>query len=159
VADGGIAGEVSAAGPRHVRRYLDWFAGASCFVIGFGTNDLSMSTEVQQTSGRIVANMRSMASLVARQGKRVLLLNIPHVRSDCSPSSAIDELRRGRQYHNQQLANWCNSAEIPLIDICLPLADEHFADAVHPNEAGAQLIAETVFKTLGPLLGTGTSQS
>jgi lysophospholipase L1-like esterase len=152
VADGGIAGEVSPAGPRHVTRYLSWFANASWFIIGFGTNDLSLANDVPATSGQIIDHMQSMASLVTRQGNQVLFLNVPNVNSSCFPSATAEQLRRDRDYHNGQLADFCESAGIPLVDICSRLQDEHFGDAVHPNETGARIIAETVFDTLSPLL-------
>jgi lysophospholipase L1-like esterase len=38
---------------------------------------------------------------------------------------------------------------VPLVDICSPLQDEHFGDELHPNRAGARLIAARVFDVLG----------
>ena len=35
------------------------------------------------------------------------------------------------------------------MEIASKLRDEHFADELHPNEAGAQVIAEEVFRVLG----------
>jgi gamma-glutamylcyclotransferase (GGCT)/AIG2-like uncharacterized protein YtfP/lysophospholipase L1-like esterase len=154
IADGGIAGEVSAAGPRHVARYLEWFTAASWFVIGFGTNDLGLSTDAAETSNEIVRHMQAMAKLVTSHHKQVLFLNVPHVNSSCYPRALVDQMRRDRHDHNQQLANFCRASKFPLADICQPLADEHFGDAVHPNEAGAKIIAETVFQALDPLRRT-----
>jgi gamma-glutamylaminecyclotransferase len=154
VVDGGIAGEVSPAGPRHVSRYLEWFVNATWYVIGFGTNDLGMSDDVRNTSERIVEHMRAMASRVASRGKNPIFLNVPHPNSRYFPTTVANRLRGDRVYHNQQLAKFCDSAHIPLVDICTPLNDDHFGDALHPNETGARIIAETVFRTLRQRLAT-----
>ena len=37
---------------------------------------------------------------------------------------------------------------MPLVDIASKLRDEHFADELHPNDDGAQFIAEAVFRVL-----------
>ena len=38
--------------------------------------------------------------------------------------------------------------QIPLVEIALKLRDEHFADELHPNDEGAQVIALEVFPAL-----------
>ncbi len=58
----------------------------------------------------------------------------------------------GRDYHNARLKDFCERARIPLADICSRLRDEHFADELHPNGAGAKIIAEEVFVVLQALL-------
>ena len=40
---------------------------------------------------------------------------------------------------------------IPLADICSRLRDEHFGDELHPDDAGAKIIAEEVYKKLAPM--------
>ncbi len=154
VVDGGIAGEVSPAGPRHVSRYLEWFVNATWYVIGFGTNDLGMSDDVRKTSERIVEHMQAMASRVKNRGMHPIFLNVPDANHRCFSATVAERLRGDRAYHNRQLAAFCKSAHIPLVDICTPLDDDHFGDALHPNESGARVIAETVFRTLSQLLAT-----
>ena len=53
-----------------------------------------------------------------------------------------------RDYHNDRLRAYCEGGRVPLADIGSKLRDEHFADELHPNEAGAQVIAEEVFRVL-----------
>ena len=57
IANGGIAGEVSANGIGQVRDYLDLFPNARSFVIGDGTNDLGMWPDVERTSPRIIEDL------------------------------------------------------------------------------------------------------
>jgi lysophospholipase L1-like esterase len=34
------------------------------------------------------------------------------------------------------------------VDVCSRLREEHFADELHPNEEGARIIAEEVYRVL-----------
>jgi lysophospholipase L1-like esterase len=49
IGNGGIAGEISENGVRQVRDYLGLFPNARFFVVGYGTNDLGMSSAVEET--------------------------------------------------------------------------------------------------------------
>jgi hypothetical protein len=42
-----------------------------------------------------------------------------------------------------------------MTDICSQLKDEHFADELHPNDAGAKMIADEVFRVLGNFKAAG----
>ena len=53
-----------------------------------------------------------------------------------------------RDYHNDRLRADCLENQVPIVDIASKLRDEHFADELHPNEAGAQVIAGEVFRVL-----------
>ena len=53
-----------------------------------------------------------------------------------------------RDYHNERLAEYCRRERVPLVEIASKLRDEHFADELHPNEAGAQVIAGEVDRVL-----------
>jgi lysophospholipase L1-like esterase len=46
------------------------------------------------------------------------------------------------------LGAFCQQHSIPLADICSHLRDEHLADELHPNEAGAKIIADVVYRVL-----------
>jgi lysophospholipase L1-like esterase len=56
-----------------------------------------------------------------------------------------------RNYHNERLASYCLAGQIPLIDIASKLRDEHLADELHPNEKGARIIAEEVFRVMSEI--------
>jgi lysophospholipase L1-like esterase len=148
VADGGIAGEVSDNGLRHVARYLQLFPNATYFVIGFGTNDLGGCTDGARASAQIVDNVSGMVRLVREQGRTPLVLNIPDVKESAFPRTVAAETRALRDHHNRQLQAFCAAQHLALIDIRSLLRDEHFGDALHPNAHGASLIAEEVFTAL-----------
>ncbi len=65
-------------------------------------------------------------------------------------SVAVDrpETHEKREYHNARLREFCDRNVIPLADIHSHLRDDHFGDELHPNEAGARIIAQRVFEVL-----------
>ena len=148
VANGGIAGEVSPNGLGQVRDYLELFPNARYFVVGYGTNDLGMWPEVERTSPRIIDNLDGMVRAIREGGRQPMLLNVPHANESMFPPSVARDLHRIRDYHNETLTVFCLKSRIPLIEIVSKLRDEHFADELHPNEAGAQVIAGEVDRVL-----------
>jgi len=156
VADGGIAGEVSDNGPGHVRRYLDLFPNSRYFVIGFGTNDLGTWPDLESTSRRIIETLSKMVQAVRDQGKLPMLFNIPYANESMFAPHIARDTHEKRDYHNGRLTDYCQQNEVPLADICSHLRDEHLGDELHPNEAGARIIAQQVFEVLRLVLGAGT---
>jgi lysophospholipase L1-like esterase len=150
IANGGIAGEISDNGPQQVRDYLTLFPNARYFVFGMGTNDLGMWPD---SSKKIIGNLAKMVQLVRDRGKRTVLFNVPNVNETMFTPRMAKELREKRDYHNARLREFCEKQGIPLADICSKLKDEHFADELHPNDEGAKIIAEEVFKALSVVCG------
>ena len=151
IANGGIAGEFSENGTQQVRDYLRLFPNARYFVIGFGTNDLGTWPDTEATSRRIIANLEEMVRAVADQGKQPLLFNVPNANEAIFTPWVAKELRGKRDYHNARLREFCEEQAVPLADICCCLHDEHFDDELHPNDAGARIIAEAVFEALASI--------
>ena len=148
VANGGIAGEVSQNGIGQVQEYLELFPNARYFVVGYGTNDLGIWPRVEQTSPRIIENLDRMVTAIRDGGREPMLLNVPQANESLFPRHDAEDLHRMRDYHNDRLRAYCVRGRVPLADICSKLRDEHFADELHPNEKGAQIIAEEVFRLL-----------
>ena len=69
IANGGIAGEVSPNGLGQVRDHLSLFPNARHFVVGYGTNDLGMWPEVEQTSPQIIENLNRMVRAIRDDGR------------------------------------------------------------------------------------------
>ena len=153
VANGGIAGEFSENGLGQVEDYLALFPNARFFVVGYGTNDLGMWPEVEQTSPRIIGNLDGMVRAVRGGGRCPILLNVPPANESMFFRSMAEDLRRMRDYHNGRLAAYCLEGRVPLVDIASKLRDEHFGDELHPNDEGAQVIAQEVFRVLGEVTG------
>ena len=148
VANGGIAGEVSPNGLGQVRDYLDLFPNARYFLVGYGTNDLGMWPEVKRTSPRIIENLTQMMRSIRDDGRQPILLNVPYTNESMFPRRVAEDLHRMRDYHNERLTVHCLENHVPLVDIASKLRDEHFADELHPNDEGAQVIATEVFRVL-----------
>ncbi len=148
VANGGITGEVSPNGVDQVRDYLGLFPNARYFVVGYGTNDLGMWPQVERTSPRIIENLAQMVRAIRDSGRRPILLNVPYANESMFPRRVAEDLHRMRDYHNERLTVHCLENHVPLVDIASRLGDEHFADELHPNDEGAQVIATEVFRVL-----------
>ena len=148
IANGGIAGEVSENGLGHVRRYLEMFPNSRYFIIGFGTNDLGTWPDLEATSRRIIDNLASMVQTVRERRKLPILFNVPYANESMFSPHIAREAHEKRDYHNDCLRRFCSENSIPLADICSCLRDDHFGDALHPNEAGARIIAEQIFTVL-----------
>jgi acyl-CoA thioesterase-1 len=151
VADGGIAGEVSDNGLGHVDRYLDLFPNSRCFIIGFGTNDLGTWPDLESTSRRIIENLDRVVRAVRDKEKLPLLFNVPYANESMFSPHIARDTHEKRDYHNGRLTEYCQQNKVPLADICSHLQDEHLGDELHPNEAGARIIAERVFGALASI--------
>jgi lysophospholipase L1-like esterase len=148
VANGGIAGEVSENGLGQVEDYLELFPNARYFVVGYGTNDLGMWPRVERTSPRIIENLDRMVRAIRDGGRRPILLNLPYANESMFPRQVAEGLHRMRDYHNEKLTAYGRENQVPLADIPSKLRDEHFGDELHPNDEGAQVIAEELFRVL-----------
>jgi gamma-glutamylcyclotransferase (GGCT)/AIG2-like uncharacterized protein YtfP/lysophospholipase L1-like esterase len=151
IADGGIAGELSENGLGHVERYLDVFPNSRYFIIGFGTNDLGTWPDLESTSRRIIENLGMIVQAVRAEGKQPVLLNVPYAHEGMFPSHIARDTHEKRNYHNDRLGEFCLENSIPLADICSHLRDDCLGDELHPNEAGAKIIAEQVFGVLASI--------
>ncbi len=148
VANCGIAGEVSPNGLGQIRDYLDLFPTARYFVVGYGTNDLSMWSPVERTSPMIIENLDGMVRAIRDGGRQPILLNVPYANESMFPRRIAEELHANCDYHNERLRACCMENEVPLVDIASKLRDEHFGDELHPNDEGAKVIAQEVFRVL-----------
>jgi len=149
VANGGMAGEVSVNGMKWVREYLELFRNAKYFIIGYGTNDLAQEDGSESVSQKIIRNLDQISTLVSHSGKIPILFNVPYVNESLFSREIARETHAKRDYHNAQLKQYCDRNGITLVDICGKLGNEHFGDNLHPNEAGARIIAREIYSVLG----------
>src|SRR5208283_3350733 len=87
-------------------------------------------------------------------GRQPILLNVPYANESMFPRRVAEDLHRMRDYHNERLTAHCLENHVPLVDIASKLRDEHFADELHPNDEGAQVIATEVFRVLSEVRTT-----
>ena len=131
------------------------FPNARYFVVGYGTNDLGMWPEVERTSPRIIENLDGMVQAIREDGRQT----DPAERPACERVDVPPVGRRGPAPHaglpQRRLGEYCRRDRVPLVEIASKLRDEHFADELHPNEAGAQVIAGEVYRVLGGVLRGG----
>jgi lysophospholipase L1-like esterase len=151
IANGGIAGEISQNGPGQVGEYLELFPNARYIIVGYGTNDLGMWPEVEQTSPRIIENLDRMVGAIREGGRQPMLLNVPYANESMFPRQVAEDLHGKRDYHNDRLRAYCVAQQVPLVDIASKLQDEHCGDELHPNDEGAQIIAHEVFRVVNEL--------
>ncbi len=146
IANAGVAGEISRNGVKQVRECLELFPHARCFIMGYGTNDLAMWSDLERTSGEIIANIGQMVESVRERGKRPIVFNVPYANEPLFPPRLASQLHAEREFHNARLKEYCNLHGVPLANVCSRLCPEHLADELHTNEPGARIIAEEVFK-------------
>ena len=89
-----------------------------------------------------------MVRAIRDSGRQPILLNVPYANESMFPRRVAEDLHRMRDYHNERLTAHCLENHVPLVDIASRLRDEHFADELHPNDEGAQVIATEVFRVL-----------
>ena len=92
-----------------------------------------------------------MVRAIRDGGRQPILFNVPYANESMFPRVVAKYLHRKRDYHNERLAAYCGDNQIPLVDIASKLQDEHFADELHPNDEGAQVTAQEVYRVLSEL--------
>ena len=146
IANVGDAGETSKKGIYLTQRSLDWFPNAQKYIIGFGANDLAYTKKVT-ASRTILTNLEKIVDLLSENNKKVILLNVPYLNEPMFPEKDAIETHEKRDYHNQKLAE-CFENDAIIADICSKLNPEHLGDTLHPNEAGAKIIAKEIYSCL-----------
>jgi lysophospholipase L1-like esterase len=146
VVDCGIAGEVSPNGVGQVQEYLGLFPKAQHLVIGYGSNDLDKWPGVEETSPRIIENLDRMVGAIRDAGRTAVLLDILNADDFRLLREEAEGLRQTQAYHNERLGEYCRAHRVPLVRICGTLGVGHFDDPFHPNEQGAQIIAQEVYR-------------
>jgi len=131
-------------------------------LVAFGTSvNVTLGLPIIRTSvdhgtafdiaGKGVADHGSMVQAVRADGKQAVFFNVPYANEAMFPSHIARDTHERRDYHNERLRKFCSENSIPLANICSHLRDEHLGDELHPNEAGARIIAERVFGVLASI--------
>lgn len=143
VVNGGLSGETSAG----LVRRMGWLLREppSVVVIETGANDGLRGVDPDSTAAnlrRVVAEVRERAP-----GARLLL-----VQMEAPPNMGEDYTRRFRAIY-PAVARESGAVLVPfLLEGVAGEVGLNQADGVHPNEAGARLVALTVWRSLEPVL-------
>lgn len=132
VVNAGIPGEVSAAGLRRLPRLLETHQ-PDLVVLIHGGNDLLR----RQNQSMAARNLESMIALVRESGAQVVMLGVPKPGLLLSPAAFYEEVAE---------ATGTPIDADAIADILQYPSNK--SDAVHPNAAGYQMLAEAVYELL-----------
>ncbi|HWT00732.1 MAG TPA: arylesterase [Pyrinomonadaceae bacterium] len=141
VVNAGVSGETSAGGLRR----LDWtLAGDVRFLIlELGANDLLRGQPV----GELKNNLAQIIERAKGRNIEVLLAGM------YAPTNAGADYQREVHEAFQSLAREYKVTLIPFfLDRVAGVETLNQPDGIHPNAQGARIVAETVYKSLRPLL-------
>lgn len=141
VVNAGVSGETSAGGLRR----LDWtlMGNVRFLILELGANDLLRGQPVKEMKN-------NLAQIIERAKSRnieVLLAGM------YAPTNAGADYQREVHDAFQQLAREHKLTLIPFfLDRVAGIEALNQQDGIHPNAQGARIVAETVYKSLRPLL-------
>ncbi len=141
VLNAGVSGDTTAGGLAR----LDWLykQKVDVLVVALGANDGLRGLPLKETEG----NLRAILRRGRKEGSRLVLVGMQ------MPENLGPDYRKGFAALFPRLAK---EEGVPLIPFLLEgvAMDSSLnqADGIHPNEAGARRVAETVWKGLEPLL-------
>ena len=145
VVNAGVSGDTSAGGVRRIDWALD--GDVKVVIIELGANDI--------LRGQSIAAMKeNLARIIERAKARsatVLLAGME------APTNSGVEYRQAVHEAFSSLAREHNVPEIPfLLDGVAGIDSLNQRDGIHPNEAGTQIVTETVYRSLRPFLEKGS---
>lgn len=146
VVNAGVSGDTSASGMRR----LDWSidADAEILVVALGGNDGLRGLPPAQ----LKANLAAIIEDGQRRGLTVILAGM-----EAPPNFGADYTAAFRQVY-RDLAREYDIHLIPfLLDRVGGVADLNQPDGIHPNARGAEILAETVWRALEPVLAESKS--
>lgn len=141
IVNAGVSGDTSAGGLRR----LDWALGdgAAIVVIALGGNDALRGLPADD----LAANLDQAVAKAQAAGARVILAGM-----EAPPNTGPDYTAKFHAVYPAVAA----ARGVPLVPFLLDgvAGVEHLnqADGIHPNQAGAQRVAETVWRTLAPVV-------
>jgi len=144
VVNAGVSGETAAGGLRRA----DWILGDpfEMLVIELGANDGLRGTDpdsVQATLGALIALARSRSPDAA-----IVLAGM-----EAPPNLGARYTARFRSIFPALAAEYHVTLIPFLLDEVAGIDSLNQSDRMHPNEAGHRVVAETVWRTLAPLIG------
>jgi acyl-CoA thioesterase-1 len=141
VVNAGVSGDTSAGGVRRVDWSLD--GDVKIVILELGANDLLRG----QSIDAMKTNLAQIIERVKARGAMVLLAGME------APTNAGDEYRKAVHESFITLARDYNVPLIPFfLDRVAGIDSLNQSDGIHPNEEGTKIVADTVYRSLRPLL-------
>ncbi|HTL43224.1 MAG TPA: arylesterase [Vicinamibacterales bacterium] len=142
VVNAGVSGDTSAAGLAR----LDWTlqsGNVKILILELGANDGLRGLPVAQMQ----QNLARIIERAHEQHIAVLLLGM-----EAPPNYGVEYARSFRQVY-RDLASRYETTLVPfMLDGVAGRADLNQADGIHPNTAGTQIVARTIWQRLKPLV-------
>lgn len=141
VVNAGASGDTSAGGVRRIDWSLD--GDVKIVILELGANDLLRG----QPTDAMKKNLAQIIERVKARGTIVLLAGME------APTNAGDEYRKAIHEAFLSLARDYNVPLIPFfLDRVAGIESLNQSDGIHPNEEGTRIVADTVYRSLRPLL-------
>lgn len=142
VVNAGVSGDTSAGGVRRVDWALE--GDVKIVILELGANDILRGQPVDAMK----ENLARIIERVKAHGATVLLAGME------APTNSGIEYRKAVHDVFPSLSRKYNVPVIPFfLDGVAGIDSLNQSDGIHPNEAGAQIVTETVYRSLRPLLG------
>jgi acyl-CoA thioesterase-1 len=143
IVNAGLSGETSAGALRRVEWVLR--SPADVVVVETGANDGLRALNIDATRGNITALIQRIRR--TQPGARILL-----VQMEAPPNFGADYAARFREMY-PAIARETGATLVPfLLEGVAAVPEMNQADGIHPNVAGAERVAETVWAVLKPIV-------
>jgi acyl-CoA thioesterase-1 len=141
VVNAGVSGDTSAGGLRRLDWSLD--GGAAIVVIALGGNDALRGLPAAD----LARNLDAAVQQAQAAGARVILAGM-----EAPPNTGPEYTRAFRAVY-PAIASSRGATLVPfLLDGVAGIETLNQADGIHPNQAGARLVADTVWRVLEPVV-------
>ena len=141
VVNAGVSGDTSAGGVRRIDWAMD--GDVRVVVVELGANDLLRGQPIPEMK----KNLAAIIDTAKGRGAKVLLTGM------YAPTNTGIDYQRQSQEAFQSLAKEKGVTLIPFfLDRVAGIESLNQADGIHPNPEGTRIVAETVYKSLKPML-------
>jgi acyl-CoA thioesterase-1 len=141
VVNAGISGDTTAGGVRRIDWSLE--GDVKIVILELGANDLLRGQPIPEMK----KNLAQIIERIKARGATLLLAGME------APTNAGDEYRKAIHEAFLSLARDYNVPLIPFfLDRVAGIESLNQSDSIHPNEEGTKIVAETVYRSLRPLL-------
>lgn len=137
----GVSGDTSAGGVRRLDWSLD--GGAQILVVALGGNDALRGLPPDD----LERNLDTIVAAAIRSGARVVIAGM-----EAPPNNGPEYTLRFRQAYAAAARRHAVTLLPFLLEGVAGIDSLNQADGIHPNQAGAALVADTVWRVLDPIV-------